>query len=81
MWPSEKVIKENSIQNNSFLVRIYFGKLFGCTYNYEQILMNDFYAFQLLDTLPVCQDFNRQGCTRPTCRFVHIREGMIFLYH
>ncbi|XP_037297882.1 muscleblind-like protein isoform X3 [Manduca sexta] len=30
---------------------------------------------QLLDTLPVCQDFNRQGCTRPTCRFVHIREG------
>ncbi|KAG6446341.1 hypothetical protein O3G_MSEX004386 [Manduca sexta] len=29
----------------------------------------------LLDTLPVCQDFNRQGCTRPTCRFVHIREG------
>ncbi|VVD02058.1 unnamed protein product, partial [Leptidea sinapis] len=31
---------------------------------------------QLLDTLPVCQDFNRQGCNRPTCRFVHIREGM-----
>ncbi|KAI8427660.1 hypothetical protein MSG28_002131 [Choristoneura fumiferana] len=31
--------------------------------------------FNLLDTLPVCQDFNRQGCTRPTCRFVHIREG------
>ncbi|XP_053600870.1 muscleblind-like protein 2a isoform X5 [Plodia interpunctella] len=30
---------------------------------------------QLLDTLPVCQDFNRQGCSRPTCRFVHIREG------
>ncbi|XP_045487610.1 muscleblind-like protein isoform X5 [Pieris rapae] len=30
---------------------------------------------QLLDTLPVCQDFNRQGCNRPTCRFVHIREG------
>ncbi|CAG9784539.1 unnamed protein product [Diatraea saccharalis] len=30
---------------------------------------------ELLDTLPVCQDFNRQGCTRPTCRFVHIREG------
>lgn len=32
--------------------------------------------FQLLDTLPVCQDFNRQGCTRPTCRFVHVREGV-----
>ncbi|XP_077292196.1 splicing regulator muscleblind isoform X4 [Arctopsyche grandis] len=30
---------------------------------------------QLLDTLPVCQDFNRQGCTRPTCKLVHVREG------
>lgn len=38
------------------------------------------YVLQLLDTLPVCQDFNRQGCTRPTCRFVHIREGNILIY-
>ncbi|XP_077292198.1 splicing regulator muscleblind isoform X6 [Arctopsyche grandis] len=30
---------------------------------------------ELLDTLPVCQDFNRQGCTRPTCKLVHVREG------
>ncbi|XP_062556068.1 muscleblind-like protein 2a isoform X2 [Armigeres subalbatus] len=29
---------------------------------------------QLLDTLPVCQDFNRSMCTRPTCRFVHLME-------
>lgn len=39
------------------------------------ILMKVLLYLQLLDTLPVCQDFNRQGCTRPTCRFVHIREG------
>ncbi|KAH0998855.1 hypothetical protein HUJ05_005608 [Dendroctonus ponderosae] len=30
---------------------------------------------QLLDTLPVCQDFNRGLCTRPTCKFVHLQEG------
>ncbi|KAH1001865.1 hypothetical protein HUJ04_005824 [Dendroctonus ponderosae] len=29
---------------------------------------------QLLDTLPVCQDFNRGLCTRPTCKFVHLQE-------
>lgn len=30
---------------------------------------------QLLDTLPVCQDFNRSMCNRPTCRFVHLTDG------
>ncbi|KAJ8894918.1 hypothetical protein PR048_000225 [Dryococelus australis] len=29
----------------------------------------------LLDTLPVCQDFNRQLCNRLACRFVHLQEG------
>ncbi|KAK3920988.1 Zinc finger CCCH domain-containing protein 28 [Frankliniella fusca] len=29
----------------------------------------------LLDTLPVCQDFNRQLCNRLTCKFVHLQEG------
>ncbi|XP_049949797.1 protein muscleblind-like isoform X9 [Schistocerca serialis cubense] len=32
---------------------------------------------QLLDTLPVCQDFNRQLCNRPACRFVHLQEGHV----
>ncbi|XP_062716454.1 probable serine/threonine-protein kinase nek3 isoform X3 [Aedes albopictus] len=32
------------------------------------------HPLQLLDTLPVCQDFNRSMCTRPTCRFVHLME-------
>lgn len=31
--------------------------------------------FQLLDTLPVCQDFNRGLCNRTACRFVHLQEG------
>ncbi|XP_044267109.1 muscleblind-like protein 1 isoform X7 [Tribolium madens] len=30
---------------------------------------------QLLDTLPVCQDFNRGLCNRPACKFVHLLEG------
>ncbi|CAG9823471.1 unnamed protein product [Phaedon cochleariae] len=30
---------------------------------------------QLLDTLPVCQDFNRGLCNRPACKFVHLQEG------
>ncbi|XP_055691507.1 protein muscleblind isoform X18 [Lutzomyia longipalpis] len=29
---------------------------------------------QLLDTLPVCQDFNRSKCNRPTCKLVHLTE-------
>ncbi|KQS62355.1 muscleblind-like protein 2 isoform X9 [Drosophila erecta] len=29
---------------------------------------------QLLDTLPVCQDFNRSMCSRLNCRFVHLTE-------
>ncbi|XP_055372683.1 GATA zinc finger domain-containing protein 14-like isoform X2 [Condylostylus longicornis] len=29
---------------------------------------------QLLDTLPVCQDFNRSMCSRINCRFVHLME-------
>nr|XP_029708325.1 muscleblind-like protein 1 isoform X7 [Aedes albopictus] len=33
-----------------------------------------YYENFLLDTLPVCQDFNRSMCTRPTCRFVHLME-------
>lgn len=32
-------------------------------------------TFQLLDTLQVCQDFNGHGCARPTCKFLHVREG------
>ncbi|XP_069690321.1 uncharacterized protein [Periplaneta americana] len=32
---------------------------------------------QLLDTLPVCQDFNRQLCNRPACKFVHLQEGHV----
>lgn len=34
-----------------------------------------FLFLQLLDTLQVCQDFNRGLCTRPTCKFVHLQEG------
>ncbi|KAB0797279.1 hypothetical protein PPYR_08273 [Photinus pyralis] len=30
---------------------------------------------QLLDTLQVCQDFNRGLCNRPACKFVHIQDG------
>ncbi|XP_037914187.1 uncharacterized protein LOC119653550 isoform X14 [Hermetia illucens] len=30
---------------------------------------------QLLDTLPVCQDFNRSMCSRLNCRFVHLMES------
>ncbi|KAL1513462.1 hypothetical protein ABEB36_002870 [Hypothenemus hampei] len=33
------------------------------------------YIDLLLDTLPVCQDFNRGLCSRPTCKFVHLQEG------
>ncbi|CRK99236.1 CLUMA_CG012664, isoform A [Clunio marinus] len=29
---------------------------------------------QLLDNLPVCQDFNRNMCTRINCKFVHLSE-------
>nr|CAD7194432.1 unnamed protein product [Timema douglasi]CAD7403036.1 unnamed protein product [Timema poppensis] len=32
---------------------------------------------QLLDTLPVCQDFNRQLCNRAACKFVHLQEGHV----
>ncbi|XP_068992716.1 muscleblind-like protein 3 [Neodiprion pinetum] len=32
---------------------------------------------QLLDTLPVCQDFNRQLCNRPACKFVHLHDGSV----
>lgn len=38
-------------------------------------LLIGFYNFQLLDTLPVCQDFNRNLCNRPACKFVHLQEG------
>uniref|UniRef100_A0A1B0FEL9 C3H1-type domain-containing protein n=1 Tax=Glossina morsitans morsitans TaxID=37546 RepID=A0A1B0FEL9_GLOMM len=31
-------------------------------------------AAMLLDTLPVCQDFNRSMCSRLNCRFVHLTE-------
>lgn len=34
--------------------------------------------FQLLDTLPVCQDFNRQVCNRPACKFIHLSDGELF---
>ncbi|KAG8036514.1 hypothetical protein G9C98_003836 [Cotesia typhae] len=33
--------------------------------------------FQLLDTLPVCQDFNRQLCNRPACKFIHLHDGNV----
>ncbi|KAH0568473.1 hypothetical protein KQX54_021021 [Cotesia glomerata] len=33
--------------------------------------------FQLLDTLPVCQDFNRQLCNRPACKFIHLYDGNV----
>lgn len=33
--------------------------------------------FQLLDTLPVCQDFNRQVCNRPACKFIHLSDGNV----
>ncbi|KAG5899162.1 hypothetical protein JTB14_028999 [Gonioctena quinquepunctata] len=29
----------------------------------------------LLDTLPVCQDFNHGLCNRPACKFIHLHEG------
>ncbi|XP_063985440.1 protein muscleblind isoform X16 [Diachasmimorpha longicaudata] len=32
---------------------------------------------QLLDTLPVCQDFNRQLCNRPACKFIHLHDGNV----
>lgn len=35
--------------------------------------------FQLLDTLPVCQDFNRQVCNRPACKFIHLSDGELFV--
>lgn len=35
--------------------------------------------FQLLDTLPVCQDFNRQVCNRPACKFIHLNDGELFV--
>lgn len=35
--------------------------------------------FQLLDTLPVCQDFNRQVCNRPACKFIHLSNGELFI--
>ncbi|XP_067211401.1 protein muscleblind isoform X13 [Linepithema humile] len=31
----------------------------------------------LLDTLPVCQDFNRQVCNRPACKFIHLSDGNV----
>lgn len=34
---------------------------------------------QLLDTLPVCQDFNRQLCNRPACKFIHLLDGKHYL--
>lgn len=37
--------------------------------------------FQLLDTLPVCQDFNRQVCNRPACKFIHLSDGELFGEH
>ncbi|CAG9099779.1 unnamed protein product [Plutella xylostella] len=46
----------------------------GCPANAPYVCYTDERG-QLLDTLPVCQDFNRHGCNRRTCRFVHIREG------
>lgn len=35
--------------------------------------------FQLLDTLPVCQDFNRQVCNRPACKFIHLSDGELLV--
>ncbi|XP_076396633.1 protein muscleblind isoform X13 [Megachile rotundata] len=32
---------------------------------------------ELLDTLPVCQDFNRQVCNRPACKFIHLSDGNV----
>ncbi|KAF4519425.1 hypothetical protein B566_EDAN008652 [Ephemera danica] len=32
---------------------------------------------QLLDTLPVCQDFSRHHCKRPACKFVHLIESHV----
>ncbi|XP_059487879.1 muscleblind-like protein isoform X3 [Neocloeon triangulifer] len=32
---------------------------------------------QLLDTLPVCQDFSRNCCKRPACKFVHLTESNV----
>ncbi|XP_046402482.1 muscleblind-like protein isoform X11 [Ischnura elegans] len=32
---------------------------------------------QLLDTLRVCQDFNRHNCKRPACKFVHLQESHV----
>nr|CAD7256603.1 unnamed protein product [Timema shepardi]CAD7567840.1 unnamed protein product [Timema californicum] len=37
----------------------------------------DHAATKLLDTLPVCQDFNRQLCNRAACKFVHLQEGHV----
>ncbi|XP_059608485.1 protein muscleblind isoform X7 [Phlebotomus argentipes] len=33
-----------------------------------------YYDNFLLDTLPVCQDFNKSKCNRPTCKLVHLTE-------
>lgn len=39
------------------------------------------FFFQLLDTLPVCQDFSRsRTCPRPTCHLVHLDTGMLSLF-
>lgn len=57
---------------------------FSCNYRYEY-LASTFYKstwhifFQLLDTLPVCQDFNRQVCNRPACKFIHLSDGKFSL--
>lgn len=44
----------------------------SCT---DDLFHSIWWIVQLLDTLPVCQDFNRSMCNRPTCRFVHLTDG------
>lgn len=59
----------------------FFFPPFPCNYCSRESRNYPFYKntwhifFQLLDTLPVCQDFNRQVCNRPACKFIHLSDG------
>lgn len=61
--------------------KLFFFPPFPCNYCSRESRNYPFYKntwhifFQLLDTLPVCQDFNRQVCNRPACKFIHLSDG------
>lgn len=42
--------------------------------NINKLLTKNISLPQLLDNLPVCQDFGRNMCTRVNCKFVHLLD-------